>query len=98
MKIHNDRPLTTPDGEVRVAFGSVAPYPLLTPRTARFIGDSGVLSGDVAPDEKTLAEAARLAAEEVRPMDDFRGSADYRRAMAGALLVKCLRQLSDGKV
>ncbi len=84
----------SPAGEVRVAFGSVAPYPLLTPRTAQFIEESGLLSN---PEESSLNEAARLAAEEVRPVDDFRGSADYRRAMAGALLVKCLRQLSGDK-
>ena len=87
----------SPTGEVRVAFGSVAPYPLLTPHTAQFIEESGMLTGPVPPDEKVLTEAARLAAEEVRPVDDFRGSADYRRAMAGALLVKCLRKLTDGK-
>jgi CO/xanthine dehydrogenase FAD-binding subunit len=42
-----------------------------------------------------VKEASRMVAAEVRPIDDFRAKADYRRAMTGALLQKALRQITD---
>lgn len=47
-------------------------------------------------DEDSIREAAAAVEEEVAPAGDFRGSAEYRRAMAGVLtrraLEACLRQ------
>ena len=83
----------SPAGDVRVAFGSVAPFPMLAGRTGEFLQRAGVTPTSPA-DEATLAEAARIAASEVRPVDDFRGSAEYRREMAGVLLRKCLRGIA----
>jgi CO/xanthine dehydrogenase FAD-binding subunit len=39
-----------------------------------------------------LAQAAARAAELVNPTGDFRGSAEYRKAMAGVLSERALRQ------
>jgi len=66
----------------------------VAPQTAEFLTDAARTKGEVPVDAATLEEAARLAAQEVRPIDDFRGSADYRRAMAGTLLKKVLRSLA----
>jgi carbon-monoxide dehydrogenase medium subunit len=47
-------------------------------------------------DEQAIAAAATLAREAARPIDDVRGSADYRRAMVGVLVGRALRQLAAG--
>jgi CO/xanthine dehydrogenase FAD-binding subunit len=83
-----------PDWTFHVAFGSVGPYPLVAHETANFLTSAARAQGVLPVNAKTLEETAQIAAQEVRPIDDFRGSADYRRAMAGALLKKVLRSLA----
>jgi CO/xanthine dehydrogenase FAD-binding subunit len=89
----------SPAGKFHVAFGSVGPYPLRAPNTEDFLsrecGTQNAREGTpLEISGKILEEAARLAEQDVRPIDDFRASADYRRAMSGALLKKCLRELA----
>ncbi len=70
------------DGErvadCRLAFGSVAPTPIRTPRA------EAVLRGQVLTPE-LVAQAAAVAAEEVTPIDDVRSTAAYRRRVVAAL-------------
>ncbi|MCP4248029.1 MAG: xanthine dehydrogenase family protein subunit M [bacterium] len=75
-----------PDGRIALAFGSVAPVPLRAVRT------EAVVSGQKLTDG--LIERAGVEAEtEVQPIDDWRASADYRRAMCRTLTRRLLRQL-----
>ena len=62
-----------------VAMGSVAPTPTLLPEAARALEGQ-----DFSPE--LLAEAGRLAASTISPIDDIRSSARYRRQMANVLL------------
>lgn len=69
--------------EGRVALGAVAPTPMLSAGAAK------ALAGAPA-DEKTFAAAAAAAAADARPIDDHRGSAEYRREMVAVLTKRCL--------
>jgi len=80
---------------VHVAFGSVGPYPLRAERTGELLTKALRENPTALADPILRNQAGELAREEVRPIDDFRASADYRRAMASTLLIKVLRELSD---
>jgi CO/xanthine dehydrogenase FAD-binding subunit len=72
--------------QVRLGVGSVAPVPL------RLDGVAAAVTGRVL-DEDVLEEARRLAEAEIRPIDDVRSTADYRRVVTGNLVVRYLREL-----
>jgi xanthine dehydrogenase small subunit len=64
---------------VRIAYGGVAATVVRLPRT------EAALTGK-PPTEATFDGAAEIAAAEVKPISDVRGSADYRRRLAGNIL------------
>ena len=69
--------------DVRLAAGGVAPIPLLLVRTAE------VLRGS-RPEPATVRHALAVLADEIAPIDDVRGSAAYKSALLGHLLVAAL--------
>jgi carbon-monoxide dehydrogenase medium subunit len=72
-------------GEVRVALGAVASTPI------RAYAAEDLLRGQ--PLTRELVEAAaRQAQGAARPIDDLRGSAEYRRAMVGVLTKRTLER------
>ncbi len=76
-KIHCD------DGIVnnpQIALGGVAPVPLFLHETCRY------LEGKPLDLEVTL-ESIRISQEEISPITDVRGSADYKRLLARQLLI-----------
>jgi xanthine dehydrogenase small subunit len=75
------------DGNVvraaRLAFGGMAATPARAHRAeAALVGQPW--------SEATVGKAARTLAEDFRPLDDWRGSAAYRVAIAGNLLHRLL--------
>jgi CO/xanthine dehydrogenase FAD-binding subunit len=62
----------------RVAIGAVAPTAVLLADAARALIGSRI-------DDGALAKAAQAASAAARPIDDKRGTIEYRRAMAGVL-------------
>lgn len=60
---------------VRIALGSVAPTVLRLPRTEQVLSAGG-----------TLDAAQQMLRAEIRPIDDLRSSAEYRRAVSANLL------------
>lgn len=69
-----------------IACGSVAPTVVRCPRA------EAAVSKGLSPDH--IAEAARVIQEEVRPIDDIRSTASYRRAMCGVLVKRILTRLA----
>jgi CO/xanthine dehydrogenase FAD-binding subunit len=70
-------------GDVRLAYGSVAPIPVRARRA------EGALRGRQL-DRDAVAAARAALAEAVRPIDDIRSTRDYRAEVAGNLLAQFL--------
>lgn len=74
---------------VRIVLGAVAPTPMRAWRSEAAV-EGQVLSEAVA------AKAGDLAAIEAKPISDVRSSADYRRAMVGAMTKRALMNAAVG--
>jgi carbon-monoxide dehydrogenase medium subunit len=71
--------------EARLALGAVAPTPMRAAAAeALLVGQR--LTGEL------LAEAGHVAAQEARPIDDLRASAEYRRHLVNVLTQRALSQ------
>jgi aerobic carbon-monoxide dehydrogenase medium subunit len=75
--------------EVRIAMGSVGVTPI------RATAAEAVLRGQPVKKE-AFAEAAEKAKEAVDPVSDFRGSAAYKKEMAGVFVRRALEQALAG--
>ena len=74
------------DGEVawiRLTWGSVGPTVIRSSEVEEFICGKPLT-------EEVLRQAGELARQAVSPIDDVRASADYRRSLAGNLLLRLL--------
>ncbi len=81
----------TRDSEIqsaRITLGSVAPAVISAEEAQDF------LIGRTLSDH-VITDAARLAMHAVRPIDDIRGSAEYRREMTEVLVCRALASLRD---
>jgi CO/xanthine dehydrogenase FAD-binding subunit len=67
----------------RIALGAVAPKVIRAPQAEAY------LEGRTITPE-AMAEAARLAVHDAKPISDFRASAEYRRHMVEVLTRRCL--------
>ena len=74
---------------VRIVLGAVAPTPIRAKRA------EAALEGQVLS-EALADKAGQLAAEEAKPISDVRSSADYRRAMVGAMTKRALLNAAVG--
>jgi len=73
--------------EARVVLGAVAPVPLRARRA-----EAELTGGPLAAER--IDRAAKIAAEEAKPIDDVRGSAWYRRRMVAVLTRRGLETLT----
>jgi len=78
-------------GDIRIGLGAVAPTPMRSKKAEER------LRGEVIS-EKGILEAAKLAAQESKPIDDHRASAVYRRTMVEVLVKRAIQwALSSGE-
>lgn len=83
--------LEKPDGPIisaRIVMGAVGPVPL------RAKAAENILMGE-KPSASLFAEAGRAAVNDTSPIDDFRGSAEYRTDMVRVLTARALNQALD---
>ena len=73
----------------RIALGAVAPVVMRAPRAET------ALQGHRLEDA-VVRRAAEIAADEARPIDDVRGSAQFRRAMVTHAVARVLRDAATG--
>jgi carbon-monoxide dehydrogenase medium subunit len=71
--------------DIRIALGAVAPTPIRAKRA------EGILKGQRF-NEQVIEKAAQTAAEESKPIDDHRASAEYRREMVKVLTRRAINQ------
>ncbi len=75
--------------DARITLGCVAPTVVHAPSAQAFLQGKTL-------DAATCAEAGRLAAGDVRPIDDLRGSAAYRLLTLRSLVADGLRRIGEG--
>jgi len=75
-----------PSGDVALGLGCVAPIPFRPKQAEAHLREHGLC-------EASIDTAAKLASEEVSPISDHRGGAEYRRAMVETLVRRLLREL-----
>jgi len=81
--------LSTENGvfkDVRIGLGAVAPTPVRARKAEK------MLEGEKVSDD-VIAEAAKAAAEESKPISDHRASAEYRRMMVEVVAGRAVRRL-----
>ena len=83
------RSVQSPIDSAWITLGSVAPTIVACDEAQQF------LVGETLEDH-VIDEAARLAMKAARPIDDIRGTAEYRREMVRVLVSRALHQLRDG--
>jgi carbon-monoxide dehydrogenase medium subunit len=71
--------------EARIALGSVAPTPIRAPRVEAKIKGKR-MSDDL------IEDAAAGSVEAAKPIDDIRGTAEYRKDMVGVLVKRAMRE------
>lgn len=76
--------------DARIALGCLAPTVVRASSVEEFLRGRRL-------DEGVCAEAGQLAVQNVRPIDDLRGSADYRLATLSSLLAEALRCIAAGR-
>lgn len=75
--------------DVRIAFGGVAATVVRLPKTEQFLTGSRV-------SEETFRAAGEQARQEIRPISDVRGSAEFRLQLAGNVFMKFYDELESG--
>jgi carbon-monoxide dehydrogenase medium subunit len=71
---------------VRVALGAVAPTVIRAPQAEKALMQGGWAG---------LQKAKEAVRAEVRPIDDLRSTAEYRREMAAVLLERAVRRVAE---
>lgn len=72
--------------KARIAVGSVAPTPLRLREVEAILENSEIT-------KDTIEKAQKIAMERVKPIDDIRSSADYRRRLVGVYVKRAIEEL-----
>jgi xanthine dehydrogenase small subunit len=75
---------------ISIAYGGVAPVILRLPKTEAFLAGKNF-------NYQTMVEAGALARQEITPISDVRGSADFRFTLAENILLKLYLETQEAK-
>lgn len=81
---------------VAIALGAAGPTPLRVPDAEAWVVDHLDFEGLAVPDPRTLETFGSMVAAAARPIDDHRGTADYRRHAIGVLARRALGRAFPG--
>lgn len=72
----------------RISLGAVAPTPL-------YVEEAGASLAGKAVNDESVAEAAKIAQAAAKPISDMRGTAEYRKHLAGVITRRTLQNAID---
>lgn len=72
--------------DIRIALGGVAPTPVRAKKTEK------QFTGKTFPKREDIARLSEAVADDISPISDVRGTADYRREVAAKLLTKAVAE------
>ncbi len=72
----------------RIALGAVAPTPVRATQTEKLLTGKKI-------DDNLVKKAAQTASDEASPIDDIRGSAEYRREMLKVFTRDAIKQAAE---
>ncbi len=76
--------------DARIALGCLAPTVVRAVSAERYLEGTSL-------DETTCAQAGRIACDDAAPIDDVRGSANYRRTTLAGLIARALGRIAAGR-
>ena len=81
----------------RVGVGSVSPVPFRATAAEEFIAQEFDWETNSALSEKVINKFSELVADSTKPIDDHRGTADYRKHAVGVLAKRALERVCAGE-
>jgi len=83
--------------KLRVGVGSVSPVPFRASAAEEFISQEFDWETNSALSEKVINKFSELVADSTKPIDDHRGTADYRKHAVGVLAKRALERVCAGE-
>ena len=83
--------------KLRVGVGSVSPVPFRATAAEEFIAQEFDWETNSALSEEVINKFSELVADSTKPIDDHRGTADYRKHAVGVLAKRALERVCAGE-
>lgn len=84
--------------KLRVGVGSVSPVPFRAAAAEEFISHEFDWETNSSPSEKVISKFSELVADSTEPIDDHRGTANYRKHAVKVLAKRALERVCEGDV
>ena len=84
--------------KLRVGVGSVSPVPFRAAAAEEFISHEFDWETNSGPSEKVISKFSELVADSTEPIDDHRGTANYRKHAVKVLAKRALERVCEGDV
>jgi CO/xanthine dehydrogenase FAD-binding subunit len=83
--------------KLRVGVGSVSPVPFRATAAEEFISQEFNWETNSSLSEEVINKFSDMVADSTKPIDDHRGTADYRKHAVGVLAKRALERVCEGK-